>query len=204
MSETATPRLRLTEPDDGGGEPRPLPNTESFLPQSTVLIVDDNPQNVELLQAFLESLPVRIVTAFDGVEALAKVAEYNPDLILLDVMMPQMSGFQVCRKLKSDPATKDVQVLMVTALNELGDIEQATECGTDDFVSKPVNKFELLTRVKSLLRVRHLKSELERALTYLTEVEEDVTFYACPNHPEVEQDMPGTCPRCGTPLVPKD
>src|SRR3954447_8673531 len=160
-------------------EPNPpaLPNNESFLPQSTVLIVDDNAQNVELLQAFLEALPVKLFTAYDGVEALERVKEHNPDLILLDIMMPRMSGFQVCRKLKSDPATKDIQILMVTALNELGDIEQASECGTDDFVSKPVNKFELLTRVKSLLRVRHLKSELERALTYLHEVEqEEETF----------------------------
>ena len=151
----------------------PPPNNESFLPQSTVLIVDDNPQNVELLQAFLESLPVKLVTAVDGVDALEKVKEHNPDLILLDIMMPRMSGFQVCRKLKNDPATKDIQILMVTALNELGDIEQASDCGTDDFVSKPVNKFELLTRVKSLLRVRHLKSELERALTYLNEVDQE-------------------------------
>ena len=149
------------------------PNNESFLPQSTVLIVDDNPQNVELLQAFLESLPVKIVTAGDGLEALKRVEEHNPDLILLDVMMPQLSGFQVCKRLKSESKTKDIQILMVTALNELGDIERATECGTDDFVSKPVNKFELLTRVKSLLRVRHLKSELERALTYLHEMEQD-------------------------------
>lgn len=147
--------------------------TESFLPQSTVMIVDDNQQNVELLQAFLESLPVKIVTAADGVEALEKVAHHHPDLILLDIMMPRMSGFQVCRRLKGDPRTRDIQILMVTALNELGDIEQASECGTDDFVSKPVNKFELLTRVKSLLRVRHLKSELERALTYLSEIEHD-------------------------------
>jgi len=153
--------------------PNPNPNHESFLPQSTVLIVDDNPQNVELLQAFLESLPVKLVTAGDGVEAMQKVAEHNPDLILLDIMMPRMSGFQVCKKIKSDPRTRDIQVLMVTALNELGDIEQASEVGTDDFVSKPVNKFELLTRVKSLLRVRHLKNELERALTYLNEIETD-------------------------------
>ena len=183
---------------------RVMPNNESFLPQSTVLIVDDNPQNVELLQAFLESLPVRIITAGDGLEALRQVAEQNPDLVLLDIMMPQMSGFQVCRRLKSDPKTKDIQILMVTALNELGDIEQASECGTDDFVSKPVNKFELLTRVKSLLRVRHLKNELERALIYLNEVEEDVTFYTCPQHPEIVQDVPGTCPKCGLKLVPKE
>ena len=151
----------------------PPPNNESFLPQSTVLIVDDNPQNVELLQAFLESLPVKIVTAVDGLDALRKVEEHNPDLILLDIMMPQMSGFQVCRRIKADAKTRDIQVLMVTALNELGDIEQANEVGTDDFVSKPVNKIELLTRVKSLLRVRHLKSELERALTYLNEIEQE-------------------------------
>ena len=150
-------------------------NNETFVTQSTILIVDDNAQNVELLQAFLESLPVKIVTAVDGVDALAKVAQHNPDLILLDVMMPRMSGFQVCKKLKTDPKTKDIQILMVTALNELGDIEQASECGTDDFVSKPVNKVELQTRVKSLLRVRHLKSELERALSYLTEIEQDDT-----------------------------
>lgn len=151
--------------------PNPSPSHESFLPESTVLIVDDNAQNLELLQAFLETLPVKLVTAVDGVDALEAVAEHNPDLILLDIMMPRMSGFQVCRTLKNDPKTRDIQILMVTALNELGDIEQASECGTDDFVSKPVNKFELLTRVKSLLRVRHLKNELERALTYLNEIE---------------------------------
>src|SRR5687768_4246084 len=155
------------------GQPPANTPGESFLPQSTVLIVDDNVQNVELLQAFLEALPVKIITAFDGVEALEKVEQNNPDLILLDIMMPRMSGFQVCRTLKGNQKTRDIQILMVTALNELGDIEQASECGTDDFVSKPVNKLELLTRVKSLLRVRHLKSELERALTYLNEIEQD-------------------------------
>ena len=193
----------MTDIDSPDSRPM-MPNNESFLPQSTVLIVDDNPQNVELLQAFLESLPVKLVTAVDGVDALQKVSEHNPDLILLDIMMPHMSGFQVCQRLKSDPKTRDIQILMVTALNELGDIERATECGTDDFVSKPVNKFELLTRVKSLLRVRHLKSELERALTYLNEIEEDVTFYTCPMHPDHVQDVPGNCPKCGLKLVRRD
>jgi len=154
-------------------ETSPAVNNETFFPNSTVLIVDDNAQNVELLSAFLESLPVKIVTAADGLEALEKIGQHHPDLVLLDIMMPRMSGFQVCRKIKGDPKTRDIQVLMVTALNELGDIEQASECGTDDFVSKPVNKFELLTRVKSLLKVRHLKGELERALTYLNEIDQD-------------------------------
>jgi len=163
----------MTTDNPPGAAPLNSGSTEAFLPQSTVLIVDDNPQNIELLQAFLESLPVKIVTAVDGQDALEKVAQHSPDLILLDIMMPRMSGFQVCRRLKGDPKTRDIQILMVTALNELGDIEQASECGTDDFVSKPVNKLELLTRVKSLLRVRHMKSELERALTYLNEIEHD-------------------------------
>jgi two-component system, OmpR family, alkaline phosphatase synthesis response regulator PhoP len=163
----------MTQQDKSTTQQPAANESEQFLPQSTVLIVDDNPQNIELLQAFLDSLPVKIVTAIDGVDALEKVQEHNPDLILLDVMMPRMSGFQVCRKLKGDQKTRDIQILMVTALNELGDIEQASECGTDDFVSKPVNKLELLTRVKSLLRVRHMKSELERALTYLNEIEHD-------------------------------
>lgn len=149
-----------------------LEKHESFLPDSTVLIVDDNEQNVELLQAYLESLPVRIEIARDGVEAMQAVRRVKPDLILLDIMMPRMSGFQVCREVKGNPDTRDIQILTVTALNELGDVEQAAECGTDDFVSKPVNKFELLTRVKSLLRVRHLKGELERALGYLSEIED--------------------------------
>ena len=135
------------------------------------MIVDDNVQNVELLQAFLEALPVKIVTAYDGVEALEKVEQHNPDLILLDIMMPRMSGFEVCRKLKSAPATRDIPIIMVTALNELGDIERGVESGTDDFITKPVNRLELTTRVKSLLRVRHLKNELERTLAYLNDID---------------------------------
>src|ERR687893_1013239 len=121
----------MTDIDSPDSRPM-MPNNESFLPQSTVLIVDANPQNVELLTAFLESLPVKLVSAVDGVDALRKVEEHNPDLILLDIMMPQMSGFQVCRRIKADPKTRDIQILMVTALNEAGDIALASECGTDD------------------------------------------------------------------------
>ena len=138
---------------------------------STVLVVDDNEQNLELLVAYLDSLECKVATAVDGVDALEKVAQRPPDLILLDVMMPRMSGFEVCRKLKSDPETRDVPIIMVTALTELGDIERGVECGTDDFISKPVNRIELVTRVRSLLRVRHLKNELDRTLAYLADVE---------------------------------
>jgi len=138
---------------------------------SRILIADDNQQNVELLQAYLDEFDCRISFAHDGAETLEKVATDRPDIILLDIMMPRVSGFEICRKLKADPDTRDIAILMVTALNELGDIERAVDAGTDDFLSKPINKWELLTRVKSLLRIRHLKSELERTLQYLESVE---------------------------------
>ena len=147
---------------------------ELDLHESLILIVDDNEQNLELLQAYLESLPCKVVTALDGIEAIKYIDDPetdNPDLILLDVMMPRMSGFEVCRKLKEDPATRAIPIMMVTALNELGDIERGVESGTDDFVTKPVNKLELVTRVKSLLRVRHLKRELDRTEAYIRDIE---------------------------------
>ncbi len=136
-----------------------------------ILIVDDNVQNVELLQAYLEGMPVNAVVAHDGLEAMEQVEKEQPDLILLDIMMPKMSGFEVCKKLKADPATRDIPIIMITALNEISDIERGVECGTDDFLTKPVNKLELLTRVKSLLRLRHLKNELDRALAYMADMQ---------------------------------
>ena len=129
-----------------------------------ILLVDDNVQNVELMQAYLESLPCKIFTAKDGVEAVEAVHREKPDMVLLDVMMPRMSGFDVCRKIKSDPMSRDIVVIMVTALHEVGDHERAVECGTDDFLTKPVNKLELLTRVRSLLRVVILKKKLNALL----------------------------------------
>ena len=144
---------------------------EARMAESKVLVIEDNPQNVELLVAYLEPLGCQVRTASDGIHGLEKVRAEPPDLILLDVMMPRMSGFEVCRKLQADPATRDIPILMVTALNELGDIERGVDSGTDDFISKPVNRLELLTRVRSLLRVRHLKNELERTLAYLNDVE---------------------------------
>ena len=147
-------------------------DSDARMAESKILVVDDNEQNLELLVAYLETLGCPVVTAIDGVDALEKIAAEKPDLILLDIMMPRMSGFEVCRKIKSDPTTRDTPVIMVTALNELTDIERGVESGTDDFITKPVNRLELTTRVKSLLRVRHLKSELDRTLAYLSQVEE--------------------------------
>ena len=137
----------------------------------TILVVDDNQQNLELIQAYLEDVDCRTAAAHDGIEALDMVAREEPDLILLDVMMPKMSGFEVCRRLKSNPATCDIPVIMVTALNEFGDIERGIDSGTDDFVSKPINRLELLTRVRTMLKLKHLSDRLQRTLAYLSEVE---------------------------------
>jgi two-component system alkaline phosphatase synthesis response regulator PhoP len=136
-----------------------------------ILIADDNQQNVELLEAYLAGVDCDLLTASDGEETLRVVEQSRPDLVLLDIMMPRLSGFEVCRKIRANPATKDTLVLMVTALNEASDFERGVQAGTDDFLTKPVNKVELLCRIKSLLRVRHLKNELDRTLAYLAEVE---------------------------------
>ncbi len=136
-----------------------------------VLVVDDNLQNLELIQAYLEDIDCASVPAHDGMEALKIIEKDRPDLVLLDVMMPQMSGFEVCKRLKNDPKTKDIPVIMVTALNEFGDIERGIDSGTDDFISKPVNKLELLTRVRTMLKLKHLSDTLERTLAYLSEIE---------------------------------
>ncbi|GMV96323.1 MAG: hypothetical protein AMXMBFR83_06900 [Phycisphaerae bacterium] len=132
------------------------------LSPSKILIVDDNVQNRELLVAYVEGIPnVRTREAANGLEALAVVAQDPPDLILLDIMMPRMSGFEVCRRLKSDPRTRDIPVLMVTALDEVGDHERAIDSGTDEFLTKPVDRAELVERVNGLLRLRRVKSRGE-------------------------------------------
>ncbi len=147
--------------------------SKAALRKSRILIADDNPPNVELLEAFLGELDCEIGIAVDGRDTLEKVASFQPDLILLDVMMPKLSGFEVCKQLKGNPATSGIMILMVTALNELGDIERAVDSGTDDFLSKPVNKVELLKRVENMLKLRHVTDELERLRRYIQGMEDD-------------------------------
>ncbi|MFM2096528.1 MAG: hypothetical protein RIS70_3652 [Planctomycetota bacterium] len=140
--------------------------------KNLILIADDHDANRELLEAYLDQVDCRIEVAVDGQDTLDKVAKFHPDLILLDVMMPRLSGFEVCKKLKQAPETKRIMILMVTALNELGDIERAVQAGTDDFLSKPVNKLELVKRVQNMLKLKDVTDEVERLRQYIREMED--------------------------------
>ena len=139
--------------------------------QSRILIADDNAANCELLEAYLIDIDCDVQIAVDGQDTLDRVASFNPDIILLDVMMPKLNGFEVCRKIKDDPATRHIMILMVTALNESGDIERAVAAGTDDFLSKPVQKIELVKRVQNMLLFKVVKDENERLRRYIEDME---------------------------------
>ena len=141
--------------------------------KNRILIVDDNQANCELLEAYLDGIACETAIAEDGQQALEMVPEFQPDLILLDVMMPKLSGFEVCQKLKSDPTTSRIMILMVTALNELGDIERAVDAGTNDFLSKPVNRVELIKRVENMLQLKDVSDENERLRSYIQRMEDN-------------------------------
>lgn len=127
-----------------------------------ILVVDDVANNVKLLADLLAARGYAVVTASDGDEALERVRDSNPDLVLLDVMMPRMNGYDTCRAIRADPATGILPVVMVTALDPAGERIKGIEAGADDFLTKPINVQELLARVKSLLRVQSLFQEVER------------------------------------------
>ncbi|HZB58561.1 MAG TPA: response regulator, partial [Actinomycetota bacterium] len=133
-----------------------------------VLAVDDLPANVRLLDAVLSPRGYRVLGAGSGPEALALVAEHRPDLILLDIVMPEMDGYEVCRRLRQDPATAFLPVVMITAS---GDQERllAIEAGADDFVAKPFDQAELLARVRSLLRIKRYHDTIEGQAAELAE-----------------------------------
>jgi len=132
-----------------------------------ILIVDDNPTNVELISVQLRPFNYEISKAYEGEEALRCVKKNPPDLILLDLMMPRLSGYEVCKRLKNSPETCLIPIVIVTALRELDDKLKAIELGADDFLIKPYNKLELTTRVKSLLRVKQLHDELDSSESVL-------------------------------------
>jgi class 3 adenylate cyclase len=134
-----------------------------------ILVVDDTPPNVKLLEQLLLASGYEVLTASSGAEALAKVAEGKPDLVLLDVVMPQMSGYEVCRSIRANAETSLLPVVMVTALDPGEERVKGIEAGADDFLPKPINQAELLARVKSLLRIRSLHREVEAQKEQLAE-----------------------------------
>src|SRR5262245_6003276 len=131
-----------------------------------ILIADDNQQNAELLEAHLDGSGFETKIALNGDDTLKLAKEWKPEIILLDVMMPKLSGFEVCKRLRADPATKSAGVLMVTALDQPTDVERAVEVGTDDFLTKPINKTELLIRVRALLEAKKEANDVARGLAY--------------------------------------
>ncbi len=139
--------------------------------RSVILAVDDQPQNIELLEAFLGPAGYRVVPADSGEKALEVLAQELPDLILLDVVMPRMNGFEVLRKLRADPRTQYIPVIMLTALKGIEDRVRAIEAGCDDFLSKPFDKVELLARVRSLVRIKAYHDQL---LAYESRLETEV------------------------------
>ncbi len=150
----------------------PSHSLESATPAARILIADDHPQGLELLEAYLADSPYEVRTAVNGEETWKLIREWRPDVVLLDVMMPRVSGFEVCKRLRADPTTRDIGVLMVTALDQSADVDRAVEAGTDDFMTKPINKAELLLRLRALLQSRRLSQEPDRALVYMDAVTE--------------------------------
>ncbi len=135
----------------------------------TILVVDDTPQNIKVLEAMLTPRGYKVVTAHSGGEALEQVRAEAPDLLLLDILMPGMSGYEVVQHLRADPATRFLPVVMVTALGAQEEKVKAIEAGADDFLTKPVNQLELLARVKSLLRIKAYHDTIQTQAAQLAE-----------------------------------
>ncbi len=144
--------------------PNPITLGPSAMPR--VLIADDNSQNAELLEAHLDGTGWDTKVAVNGDETLEFVKSWQPDVVLLDIMMPKLSGFEVCKAIRADEANASVGILMVTALDQPSDIEKAINAGTDDFLTKPIHKSELLLRVRALIEARKQTNETDRSLTY--------------------------------------
>jgi two-component system, OmpR family, alkaline phosphatase synthesis response regulator PhoP len=136
-----------------------------------VLVADDNPQNADLLAEYLQASEYEVAIASDGEETLSLVKSFKPDVLLLDIMMPRLSGFEVCKRLKSDSASKNLPILMITALDQPSDVERAVDAGTDDFLTKPIHQTELINRVRALMTSRKSDDALEQAITYIEAVD---------------------------------
>jgi adenylate cyclase len=152
-----------------------------------ILVVDDTPQNIKVLDAILSPRGYTVVTARTGDEALQKVGDETPDLVLLDILMPGMSGYEVAQRLRADPSTRFLPIVMVTALGAQEEKVKAIEAGADDFLSKPVNQLELLARVKSLLRIKDYHDTIQSQTAQLAEWNRTLEERVCRQVQELER-----------------
>ena len=135
--------------------------------RARILVVDDEPAIREYESGLLVELGHEVLTAGDGAEALQLARERQPDLALLDIMMPEMSGIEVCQQLRTDPCTRDIRIIVVSGLDSKRALEESIIAGADDFLAKPINALELMVRVRSILRVRHIADEEKRLEAYV-------------------------------------
>src|SRR4030043_1260607 len=162
-----------------------------------ILVVDDEPQNIELLEAHLVPQGYEIVKAANGEEALGKLSDNQIDLILLDVKMPGMDGFEVTRRVRQDNTHRLLPIILVTVLREREDRVKGIEAGCDDFISKPIDKIELLARIRSLLKVKayndlmsNYRNELESEVTRRTEELNQLTIALTENNKAMRRFVP--------------
>lgn len=135
--------------------------------RARILVVDDEAAIREYETNLLSELGHEVLTAADGKEALRLACERRPHLVLLDIMMPELSGIEVCRQLRADPRTRDIRIIMVSAVDAKRALEESIIAGADDFLAKPVHALELMVRVRSILRVRNIPDEEERLEAYV-------------------------------------
>src|SRR5580658_524587 len=135
--------------------------------RAKILVVDDEAAIREYEATLLGELGHEVLAAADGVEALRLAREKQPNLVLLDIMMPELSGIEVCRQLRADPRTRDIRVIVVSAVDAKRALEESIIAGADDFLAKPINSLELMVRVRSILRVRNILDEEERLEAYV-------------------------------------
>ena len=135
--------------------------------RARILVVDDEAAIREYETSLLSELGHEVLTAADGAEALRVACERRPHLVLLDIMMPELSGIEVCRQLRADPRTRDTRIIMVSAVDAKRALEESIIAGADDFLAKPVHALELMVRVRSILRVRNIPDEEERLEAYV-------------------------------------
>jgi two-component system cell cycle response regulator len=142
-------------------------NMDEVPTRARILVVDDEAAIRDYETALLSELGHEVLTAADGAEALRLAHEKQPHLVLLDIMMPELSGIEVCRQLRADPRTRDIRVIVVSAVDAKRALEESIIAGADDFLAKPIHALELMVRVRSILRVRNISDEEERLEAYV-------------------------------------